>query len=264
MAAIASLVMTACVGQSAAIDDPTVELSTPPAELALVEQPTPADGARGDRAADPTPTLPVEATPIASAPSTGTPGATATPAPSVPAGFTIVLPTPTPVPPTPTEAPTPTPAPTSPPAPPEPTSTPAPPPPTATPAPPTPTTPPQTGGDVAGMEAQMVALVNDVRAAAGVAPLTANTSLASVARSWSATLPSNFQHNPNVGGQIPPGWYAWGENIAYNGSMTAAQQALENSAGHYANMVNANFTTIGIGLHLENGYVYVTQVFAGY
>lgn len=216
------------------------------------------------------------------------PEPTATATPLVPEGFTLVFPTATPVPPTPTPAPTATPAPTvapttpptavptqraaptptkkpAPTSPPAPTSTPAPPtptavPPTATPIP-TPTSP---GSGVAALEAQMVALVNDVRAAAGKPALAIDASMADVARAWSATLPSSFNHNPSVGSQIPGGWYAWGENIAYNGSMEAAQTALENSSGHYANMVNGNFTHIGIGIHLQGGLVFVTQVFAGY
>lgn len=110
----------------------------------------------------------------------------------------------------------------------------------------------------------MIALVNQVRADAGVPALTTSTAMSDVARAWSATLPSSFQHNPNVASQIPGGWYSWGENIAYNGSMQAAQTALENSSGHYANMVRTSFTHIGIGIYEQGGYVYVTQVFAGY
>lgn len=88
--------------------------------------------------------------------------------------------------------------------------------------------------------------------------------MAQVARNWSATLSSSFQHNPSVGSQIPSGWNAWGENIAYNVSMTAAQSALEASSGHYANMINPSFTHVGIGIVEQGGYIYVTQVFAGY
>lgn len=110
----------------------------------------------------------------------------------------------------------------------------------------------------------MVAAVNQVRANAGLPALAVHSTVTQVARNWSATLPTSFQHNPNVGAQIPAGWKAWGENIAYNVSMSAAQAALEASPGHYANMTNASFTHIGIGIVQLNGYVYVTQVFAMY
>ena len=56
----------------------------------------------------------------------------------------------------------------------------------------------------------------------------------------------------------------WGENIAYNSSVQAAFNALVNSSGHFRNMVNPDFTHIGVGVHVENGRVYVTQVFARY
>lgn len=198
---------------------------------------------------------------------------TATATPSVPEGFTIALPTavptatPVPAPPTPTPGPTAVPAPTATPKPttaPAPTSPPAPtavpttPPPTATP-PPAPS-----GSGNAGLESQMLALVNDVRAQAGAPPLVMNSSLTQVARNWSTTLPASFQHNPNVSAQIPAGWSGWGENIAYNGSMEAAHQALVNSSGHYANMVNPNYNQVGIGIWVQGGLVYVTQVFASY
>ena len=110
----------------------------------------------------------------------------------------------------------------------------------------------------------MVSLVNDVRASQGLAPLAMDASMTQTARSWSTTLPNSFNHNPNVGNEIPSGWFTWGENIAYNQSMEAAQAALERSPGHYANMVNQNFTHIGIGIYIEGNNVYVTQVFAGY
>ena len=113
-------------------------------------------------------------------------------------------------------------------------------------------------------ESQMVALVDDLRAQYGAAPLDVNLDMATVARDWSSELPGGFAHNPNVGSMIPSGWWAWGENIAYNGSVVAAFTALVNSPGHFNNMVNPSFTDVGVGVVVQNGRVYVTQVFARY
>jgi uncharacterized protein YkwD len=111
----------------------------------------------------------------------------------------------------------------------------------------------------------MAAMVNSVRANAGLPGLAVSSAMTQVARTWSAQLDTNWAHNPSVGSQIPGGWTAWGENIAYNsGGMAAAQSSLEASQGHYDNMVNASFTHIGVGIVQQNGITYVTQVFARY
>ncbi len=113
-------------------------------------------------------------------------------------------------------------------------------------------------------ENQMVGMVQDLRSRHGARPLKVNLDMSDVARSWSARLPNGFAHNPNVGSQIPSGWWAWGENIAYNVSVGAAFEALVDSPGHLDNMVYDGYTHVGVGVHVEGGSVYVTQVFARY
>ncbi len=110
----------------------------------------------------------------------------------------------------------------------------------------------------------MVNLVNQARAQHGLAPLQSHDGLLQVARAHSPSLVANFAHNPAVGSQIPGGWMAWGENIAWNSDVNNAHTALMNSAGHRANILNPNFTHVGIGIHVENGRFYITQVFARY
>ena len=74
-----------------------------------------------------------------------------------------------------------------------------------------------------------------------------------------------FQHRP--GGQIdvllPSGWRRWGENIASASNLALAQTSLEDSPGHYANMVSPAYTDVGIGIAREGSRVYVTQNFGG-
>ena len=62
---------------------------------------------------------------------------------------------------------------------------------------------------------------------------------------------------------MSPGWRVIGENVAVAGSIEQAQSALEQSPGHLANMVNAKFTEVGIGVTVSKGRVYVVQVFVG-
>ena len=55
-----------------------------------------------------------------------------------------------------------------------------------------------------------------------------------------------------------------GENLAINTNVDAAQRALMNSAGHRANILNPNYTEVGIGVSYNSrGAVYVVQEFIG-
>ncbi|MGI6150611.1 MAG: CAP domain-containing protein [Christensenellales bacterium] len=174
--------------------------------------------------------------------------------------------------PTPTATPVPTAKPT-------PTATPAPtakPTPTATPAPtakPTPTaTPaPTNNADNLAFEKQVVDLVNQQRAAYGLAPLTLNSELSNVARAKSQDMHDKryFSHtSPTYGSPFDMlkafgiSYRTAGENIAHGYSTPAAVvDAWMNSPGHRANILNGSYTKIGVG-YVADGH-YWTQLFIG-
>ncbi len=118
---------------------------------------------------------------------------------------------------------------------------------------------------------QVIALVNDERARAGVAPLTANSLLTAAAAAHAADMASNgfFSHTGSDGSSSAEratragyNWSTIGENIAMGA--TSAEQVMEmwmNSSGHRANILNASFTEIGVGLDSRGGSQWV-QVFA--
>jgi len=54
---------------------------------------------------------------------------------------------------------------------------------------------------------------------------------------------------------------AAGENIALNTSVKGAYDSFMNSAGHRANILNANFGKAGLGFYQKGSYLYVTQWF---
>ena len=124
--------------------------------------------------------------------------------------------------------------------------------------------PPPSAPALSAQEREMVNLVQELRAQYGAGALEVSVDISEVARDWSIELPNGFHHNPSVGSEIPGGWRMWGENIAYNSSVQAAFNALVNSSGHFRNMVNPDFTHIGVGVYVDGGRVYVTQVFARY
>lgn len=98
-------------------------------------------------------------------------------------------------------------------------------------------------------------LINQYRAANGLALLRYNAGLASVAQNWSNTMmgdinaqgSAGFRHNPDAASQIPSGWTRSAENIAVNADADALFAAWKASPGHNANMLNAGLTDFGFG-----------------
>ncbi|WP_051569052.1 CAP domain-containing protein [Alkaliphilus transvaalensis] len=173
---------------------------------------------------------------------------------------------------TPTPAPTPTPTPEPTPAPtPEPTPAPEPKPaPTPAPAPaPSVEKPSNTSNarhSLSANEIQMVQMVNEERTKAGLRTLEIDVDLSYVARVKSKDMSDNnyFSHqSPTYGSPFDMmrsfgiSYRSAAENIARTQSLQSAHTGLMNSEGHRKNILNPNFTHIGIGIH--NGYY--TQMF---
>ncbi|MFD6924415.1 sigma-70 family RNA polymerase sigma factor [Streptomyces sp. NPDC059944] len=122
-----------------------------------------------------------------------------------------------------------------------------------------------------GTVAQVVALVNKERAAAGCGPLTENADLEQAALDHSEDMAARdfFDHsNPDgedPGERITAAGYRWstyGENIA-RGQQTpeSVMDSWMNSPGHRANILNCSFKNIGVGVHKGSGGPWWTQDF---
>lgn len=125
------------------------------------------------------------------------------------------------------------------------------------------------------IELEIYRQINQYRVAHGVPALTLNASIDAVARGWSTNLANTgtFAHNPAYSSQIPPGWTAAAENVAWiswntdSASVTAAKfvDMWVNSPGHLANLANPGYSTTGVGVGISStGSVYATQNFAYY
>lgn len=121
-----------------------------------------------------------------------------------------------------------------------------------------------------GFAAEVARLVNEERAKAGLAPLTINNRAASAAQTRAKEITTSFSHTRPNGSSFSTALDAAGvrysrsgENIAY-GQRTpqAVMNAWMNSSGHRANILNPNFTEIGVG-HYTNaaGVSYWVQLF---
>jgi len=117
------------------------------------------------------------------------------------------------------------------------------------------------GGDrgltMTAAERQMVDLVNAARKEANVPPLAANPELSRVARFKSEDMAAGgyFSHDsPTYGSPFQMmedfgiSFSAAAENIACNQTVEWAHAALMNSQGHRANILNPDYTEIGIGI----------------
>jgi hypothetical protein len=112
-------------------------------------------------------------------------------------------------------------------------------------------------------ELQLLGLVNEVRASVGVPPLELDEGISVVSRAWALQMAAvgDISHNPNLKTLIR-GWSRIGENVGMGHPLTAVHQALANSPGHYANIVEPAYTRIGIGVvDVGAGHVYVVQNF---
>lgn len=108
---------------------------------------------------------------------------------------------------------------------------------------------------------------NRYRVQQGVAPLAASPALDDVAQDWAETTArtGDFKHRSNLFAVYPAGMTGAGENIlSVPPSDTAEQmvQAWSRSPGHRANMVNTNYTHLGIGVAQNSqGQYYLVQNF---
>ncbi|MGW5351619.1 CAP domain-containing protein [Streptomyces sp. NPDC004031] len=118
--------------------------------------------------------------------------------------------------------------------------------------------------------AAILSLVNQERSTAGCKPLTASGSLDGLAQAFSDDMAARgfFDHTD------PDGDDPWdrakargignlgGENIA-KGQATAeaVMTAWMNSPGHRANILNCDYTTLGVGVHFGSGGPWWTQDF---
>ncbi|GGT40315.1 hypothetical protein GCM10010271_50450 [Streptomyces kurssanovii] len=116
----------------------------------------------------------------------------------------------------------------------------------------------------------MIDMVNQERAKVGCSPMKASGTLSDLARAHSKDMAARgFFDHTNPDGETP-----WdraeqagvsdlgGENIARGqADAEAVMNSWMNSEGHRANILNCDFTTLGIGVHMADGGPWWTQNF---
>lgn len=104
--------------------------------------------------------------------------------------------------------------------------------------------------------------VNAARASAGRPAYSLQSDLSAVAYRWAQHMASTGQlaHNPNLSSQVS-NWRWVGENVGYGPDWRSIEDAFMASPAHRSNILDHDFTQIGIGVVVHGSRMWVAQVF---
>jgi len=116
--------------------------------------------------------------------------------------------------------------------------------------------------DTVSDEASFVAKINDLRTSQGLPALQVNDNLVSKARAWAAGMAAagRIWHSTLSDG-ITADWQKLGENVGMGGSVDGLHAAFVASPHHYENLVDPDFSYVGIGIAMNGGTMYVAEEF---
>ena len=104
--------------------------------------------------------------------------------------------------------------------------------------------------------------LNQARSSRGAPQLTTRAHLVAVAREQAVRMAnrSTLYHNPNLTSDVS-NWRWVGENVGYGPDADTVHVAFMNSPAHKANILDRDYTEVGIGSVVRNGRVWVAEVF---
>jgi len=136
---------------------------------------------------------------------------------------------------------------------------------TTPPAPVTTTPPAPIATDLSSAE-QFLALTNQARAAAGLSSLRIDTNVSAYALTHSQQMASQltlFHTTDWLTALSGATWRVAGENVGAGDTLAHIQTAFLNSSSHRANILNRNFTRVGIGVYTDANATWITVLFYG-
>lgn len=117
-------------------------------------------------------------------------------------------------------------------------------------------------------EANFISLVNQVRTQRGLEPLIVNTQLTNLSRNWSQAQADGvcaggafICHANPISEGITQDWRKLGENVGTGPNVNAVMDAFIASPGHFDNIVDPEFTHIGVGVVWDGNRLYTTHRF---
>lgn len=114
----------------------------------------------------------------------------------------------------------------------------------------------------ASAESSYLRILNQERTSHGLAPLHVNTTLRSVARSWTARMAASgvLRHNPALTTEVR-NWRSLGENVGTGSSIRALADAFWASAEHRDNILDPAFSQVGIAVAVANHRLWISVDF---
>jgi uncharacterized protein YkwD len=112
------------------------------------------------------------------------------------------------------------------------------------------------------VEQSFIADLNQARADHGRPALVVRADLVKVARGQAGRMASSntLYHNPNLTSDVS-NWRWVGENVGYGPTESAVDAAFMASPAHRDNILDTDYTELGIGVVVSNGRVWVAEVF---
>jgi hypothetical protein len=114
-----------------------------------------------------------------------------------------------------------------------------------------------------GVEQDFVSRLNVSRANGGLEQLQVDNRLTQYARGHSRRMAADNDLRHSTSGQltsIVSGWTQVGENVGRGQSASSLHSALMNSPSHRANIMG-DYDSVGVGVYVSDGTVWVTQIF---
>jgi len=114
-----------------------------------------------------------------------------------------------------------------------------------------------------GAESSFVSSINGLRAGRGLGSLSVDGSLVGVARAWATQMADagRISHNPSLSSQVSLDWRRLGENVGVGPTVSGLHDAFVASPTHLANLVDASYTHVGVGVVERAGMLYTAHVF---
>lgn len=117
-------------------------------------------------------------------------------------------------------------------------------------------------------EAAFIAEVNATRASVGQPALLPDVQLTSLARTWASAMRNGtcgegdfICHASPISAGVTHSWAKLGENVGTGPDVSAIMNAFIASQGHYANIVDAEFTHIGVGVVWDGNRMFTAHRF---
>lgn len=108
----------------------------------------------------------------------------------------------------------------------------------------------------------LVAKINAARVAAGLRAYAVRSDLTAVAQAQAARMATRntLYHNPNLRTDVK-NWQWVGENVGYGPDALTLHAAFMASPGHRANILDHDFTEVGVGYVVSGGRLWAAEVF---